>query len=428
MTQAQIPKFQKYRNLARFGALIYLIGWTLMQFGLLAILYIAPNPPFLFPNYFGRKSMTDFAKIYVTAKLAASDHPEKVYDSDSMLKVAQEVLHTNEKPDSSESTAYTPHMAAAIAPISKLPIVTAYWLWLFASVASAITAMVLILKRERRLDNWSTTVITLSILGSINSMTVLLAGQTTWYMFLFFCITYIGLSRRNDIATGVGFALATIKPQYSFLYFAGLVAEKRWRALILFSVLVALMLTYAGFVLGWENIINYPKIINQNSTGDVTWFPHRMCNVRALLCYLMPDQIAYKIGFAITLLSAPFVYKLWRGLGGNEEKRRWVFAITMLLALTLGPHVNCYDCMLVGIPAVLTLPSGSLIDMWQLPSKPYRWWCFLLVAYAVLGWVLGSNNYVFIPLDVALTICGFLHLRTLNSKPEGANSEIEPAA
>jgi len=66
--------------------------------------------------------------------------------------------------------------------------------------------------------------------------------------------------------------------------------------------------------------------------------------------------------------------------------------------------------------------------MWKLRSKPYRWWCFLLVAYAVLGWVLGSNNYVFIPLDVALTICGFLHLRTLDSKPEDANPEPGTAA
>lgn len=384
-----------------------------MQFSLLSILFIAPNPPFLFPNQFGRKSMTDFAKIYVTAKLADSERPEKVYDSESMLKVTQEVLHTTDTPDSSESITYTPHMTAAIAPMSRLPIVTAYWIWLFASVASAVTAMVLILKRERKLGNWSTTIITLTILGSINSMTVLLAGQTTWYMFLFFCITYIGLSRRKDWATGIGFALATIKPQYSFLFFAGLVAEKRWRALIIFSAMVALMLSYAGLVIGWENVINYPAIISKNSTGDITWFPHRMCNLRALLCYLMPDQIAYKIGFGITVLSMPAVYKLWSTINGNEEKRRWTFSITMLLALTLGPHVNCYDCMLVGIPAILTLPSASLIDMWQLESKPYRLWCFLLVAYAVFGWILGSNNYVFIPLNLALTICGLMHLRRI---------------
>jgi hypothetical protein len=421
MTQAQTSKFQKYRNLARFGALIYLIGWTIMQFGLLAFLFLAPNPPFLFPNHFGRKSMTDFAKIYVAATLAGSAHPEKVYDPVAMLETTQSVLNTTEKPDSSESSTYTPHMSALVAPLSRLPIINAYWLWLCASVTSAVSAMYLILRKERRLDNWSTAVITLATLGSINSMTVLLAGQTTWYMFLFFCITYVGLSRKNDIATGLGFALATIKPQYSFLYFAGLIAERRWRALIVFSALIAVMLAYAAFVIGWQNVVNYPQIISQNSTGDATWFPHKMCNVRALLCCLMPDQIAYKVGFAITLLSSVFVYKLWRSIGDNTEKRRWIFAITMLLSLTLAPHVNCYDCMLVGVPAILTLPSGSLIDMWQIKSKPYRWWCFLLVAYAVLGWVLGSNNYVFIPLDVALIVCGLMHVRTLDkqvSKPE----------
>ena len=385
-----------------------------MQFGLLAVLFLSPNPPFLFPNYFGRKSTIDFAKIYVAAKLASSDHPEQVYDPEAMVRVSMEVLHTTEKPDSSESSTYTPHMSALVAPLAKLPIITAYWLWLGANITSAVAAMYLILRKERKFDRWSTAVISMAVLGSINSMTVLLAGQTTWHMFLFFCICYWGLVHKNDMAIGLSFAMATIKPQYSFLYFAGLIAEKRWRALLIFSVAVALMLAYAVHVLGWQSVVNYPQAISHNSTSDATWFPERMCNIRALFNYVMPDPMAYKVSFGILFLSMPFVYMLWRSVGVNPDRRRWIFAITMLLSMTLGPHVNCYDCMLVGVAAILTLPSASPIEMWKITSMPYRIYCFLMLLYPILGWTLGSNNWVFMPLNVAMTVCAFMHLRTLD--------------
>ncbi len=73
----------------------------------------------------------------------------------------------------------------------------------------------------------------------------------------------------------------------------------------------------------------------------------------------MPLAIAYKASFVIMLLVTPFVFRLWSGIKENEERARWVFALTMLISLTLSPHVNCYDCVLVGIAAMLTrcLPS-----------------------------------------------------------------------
>ena len=289
--------------------------------------------------------------------------------------------------------------------------------------------MIAILKLERNFDNWSTAVTTLAILGSINSMTVLLAGQTTWFIFFFFCLLFIGLNRNKALLTGASFALSTIKPQYSFLFFAGLIGHRRWKELLCFAGITALMLVFAGYVLGWSNVISYPQILSQKSAGDEFWYPQKQCNLRAIFCYLMPYETAYKVGFACVFLAIPFVWKLWTGIKNNSDRLRWTFAITVLLALTFGPHVNPYDCVLVGLAAILTLPTVSPIEAWSLESQPLKWWTFMMLCYPSLGWVLGSNNYVFIPLNIGLTICGFLYLNSMEmqkEKPEAPAHE-EPA-
>lgn len=410
MTQEKISKFQKYRNLARFGVLVYLIVWVICQSGLMFVLFLSPSPPFMHKNIFGRTGMTDFVRIYVAAKLAASEKRHNLYDADAMLGTSQEVLNTKEKPDASDDFTYTPHMCALLAPLSKLPLINAYWTWLAASVTCAAAAMLLILKKERKFDNWTTIVIMLAIFGSINSMTVLLAGQTTLYLLLFFSLLYWGLSRNNNLAAGLGFALSTIKPQYSVLYFVGLISARRWRTLLVFGAVTALMLGYACCQLGWQNVIFYPQILSKACATDEFWYPEKGCNVRAILCYLLPLDVAYKASFLIMLSAAPFVYLLWSTMRENQDRRRWIFALTMLISLTFAPHVNCYDCTLVALPAMLTLPTISPIEIWKIESKPLKYWCFIMISYPSLGWVLGSNNFVFLTLDIALIICGLMHL------------------
>lgn len=410
MTQSNLSKLQKYRNLARFAVLAYLIVWVIQQTGLMLLLFLSPNPPLMHKNVFGRVGMTDFVRIYVSAKLAASEDRHHLYDGDKTLRTAQELLNTTDVPDASEDYAYTPHMCAMLAPMTKLSLIGAYWTWLATSLISGIAAIILIMKRERKQDNWTTAIVMLAILGSINSMTVMLAGQTTYYLFLFFSILYWGLSRNKNFAAGLGFALSTIKPQYSFLYFAGLVGAKRWRTLIVFSIFTALMLGYAAYSLGWQNVVYYPQILSAKCMLDEFWYPEKGCNIRAIYCHLMSNEAAYKASFYTVLLATPFIYKLWSTIRENADRQRWAFAITMLLALTFSPHVNCYDCVLVGIPAMLTLPSVSPIELWKIESLPFKIWCFLMISYPSLGWLIGSNNFLFLSLNVALIVCGLIYL------------------
>ena len=387
--------------------------WCIHQVWLMLFMFLAPNPPFSYPNLNGRLGMADFVRIYACAKLAASSDRQKIYDTSTQLKMVQSVLNTTLEPEAADSP-YTPHMITLLAPLSQLPLINAYWTWLTASCLSGILAMYLILKRERRLDNWTTAIVILAAFGSINSMNVLLTGQTTWFLFLFYCLFFRSLSTKKEVAAGASYALATIKPQYAIPFAAGLIGARRWRALTAFTVATALMLILAGCVLGWHNVIDYPQLLSSKGGAEKAWYPEKMCNLRAILSNFMPYGLAYQYAFFALILSTPFACKLWADIKDSAEKLRWVFSLTVLLSLILGPHVNNYDCIMVALPAILTLPTVSPIEILRMQSKPLKIWCFLLIFYPSLGWTFGSNNYVFLPLNIALLVCGLIYLRAGN--------------
>jgi hypothetical protein len=410
-------KAQRYGKMMRFAVMTYLVAWVISTSSLIAEPLFTPTP-FTFPNLIGGTGFTDFARYYVSATLAASDDRTKIYDKATQIKVQQRLLNINVEPEGADN-AYVPYVCVFIAPMSYLPIKAAYCLWIALSVIGGGLCIHKILKEDRHWDKWAIAAALLGIFGSFNSMNVFRTGQTTWFMFVFFALFYWALRNKNDIGAGLSLALATAKPQYCLLFVAGLLATKRWKAFITFCAGVGVMLIIGGTVLGWHNVFNYPSVISRlEVTAGTSFYPERMANIRGILTNLMPVKLAYQISFWLVFLAMPFVYKLWTGVKDDPEKLRWIFSLTVLLSVTFGPHVNPYDCLLIALPAILTLPSISPIEVWKLKSKPLKVWSFILFVYPGIGWCVGSLNFVFIAMNIALIISGLMYM---NSKEFGAD-------
>jgi len=422
MTAANISKLQKYQKLARFAVLSFLIMWVITLGNLFFFMFLSPNPPFSYHNLNNRLGMADFVRIYVSAKLAASDDRTHIYDYAPQLKIVKSVLKTNEEPEAADSN-YTPHMCVMMTPISLLPLVNAFWVWLGSSCLCGFLSMYWILKRERHFNNWTTAITMLAVFGSINSMNVLLTGQTTWFLLTMFTAFYWAMIHQKEVAAGIALAFTTIKPQYSLYFVIGIIAKRRWTALLTFAAAVSIMLGYAAYQLGWENVLNYPKLMSAKEISP-EFYPAKMCCMRGLLTMFLPIDTALKASGVIQILSLPFVFKLWMSGKDNIEKRKWTLSITMLLSLVLGTHVNAYDCLLVALPAMLTMPDISPFVIWKIPCKPLKVWSLLMLSYPIAGWALGSNNYVFLPLNIALVISGLMYM----ASPEMNVQAPEPSS
>ncbi|MBA3857508.1 MAG: hypothetical protein C0507_11425, partial [Cyanobacteria bacterium PR.3.49] len=122
---------QRYGKMMRFGVMTYLVAWVISTSSLIAEPLFTPTP-FTFPNLIGGTGFTDFARYYVSATLAASDDRTNIYDKATQIKVQQRLLNINVEPEGADN-AYVPYVCVFIAPMSYLPIKTAYCLWIALS-------------------------------------------------------------------------------------------------------------------------------------------------------------------------------------------------------------------------------------------------------------------------------------------------------
>jgi len=69
---------------------------------------------------------------------------------------------------------------------------------------------------------------------------------------------------------------------------------------------------------------------------------------------------------------------------------RWLLCLTFLTALVVSPHSHFFDCLLLSVPAALTLKNldlaAVLFDKDAYSSPWYRWWCGALIAFPLLSW------------------------------------------
>jgi hypothetical protein len=116
---------------------------------------------------------------------------------------------------------------------------------------------------------------------------------------------------------------------------------------------------------------------------------------------------------------------------------RWLISITFVLALIVSPHTHYFDCLLLAIPAALTLPT---IDLPALIFKSggaaglgrwHRIWCIVLLVYPIVSWPInfmpGSvaeclggarelEGLIFLAINVVLLALACLELRELGLK------------
>jgi hypothetical protein len=119
------------------------------------------------------------------------------------------------------------------------------------------------------------------------------------------------------------------------------------------------------------------------------------------------------------------------------ELRLWALAMTMVAAVTLSPHSHVFDCVLLAIPAALTLPTLSLVDALRIEKQSLRWWSVTFIVFPILSWILNysmpllTSPIFFFIINVILMISGSIYtfglMRIGATKPaQSATSTTAP--
>ena len=228
-----------------------------------------------------------------------------------------------------------PWQALLLAPLSRLPYLPAYWLWIGINLA-CFAAVIRFWLLPRDYVLWGA--VSLPVAASI------IVGQDSLMVAACMAGVLLLSNRGRDVAAGLLLALCTAKPHLFLLVPVALVAQRRWRLLVsaVAGTLGLLAISTAVAGLDWTSRwIAIVKLLGQDSGLDV---PRR-----ASLFQLGVNGATIT---AAALLAVALCVAIWRA----RTLERGI-AAAILGSILIAPHASLYDLPLLLI-ALPVLPLG----------------------------------------------------------------------
>ncbi|MGD0579013.1 MAG: glycosyltransferase family 87 protein, partial [Bryobacteraceae bacterium] len=189
-------------------------GWVVALLGALGILVsVATYGPAL---RFSVRGVNDFRTFYPGARLAGSS---EMYDP-ALVRAVQE--ETTGKPDRDLPYCRLPYFALLLAPLGRLPYLTAYWIWEGLCLAAAIAFALLWEVPDRK-------AVVLTCCWSIPLFGALAVGQDIPLLLLTIAVSMRLETRQRSFAAGLVFALCAAKFHLFLLLPLLIVGRRMWR-------------------------------------------------------------------------------------------------------------------------------------------------------------------------------------------------------
>jgi len=364
----------------------------------------------------------DFTNLWAGSKMALEGNVGFLFD----VELYRATLWAMFSPDlPNQEWSYPPSIALIGAPLALLPIMLAYFVWTFGTVALLHVAIrplgLPVLVHLAALA--SPAVFMNAIFGQNGALTAALL------------IGGLLLAPRRPILAGVLFGLLTIKPHLGILVPFCLIASRNWQAFISAAVTAVALALATGLVFGFDVWRLFLTETGPLMTAIMEAPYPQPYHANALTVFIMARAagasatLAYGAQGIATIAAAAFVVWLWLPSTLVDPRRRAL--LTATLAIVATPYGYTYD----------TIPMCvALAYMFMATEKPRLGVLTLVWMFPYLVHLLnfqGVGIGVLAPLGVALWMAATcLHRRHLaNADPseeDGAMSErsqtVRPAS
>jgi len=203
-------------------------------------------------------------------------------------------------------------------------------------------------------------------------------GQFGLFVLLCLLRFYRALRSGNDRPAGGWVLGMAIKPHLMLLPTLLLMATRRTRALVI--VLGGALLLVIGALAAFGTLVwqRYVVLVHDAGIGRVPWIAARyMFNLRGALAswrHISPQAVNTASDVAL-LAAALFTMTFWwRVPSARDERFDGLWALTMVLAIVLSPHLFYYDTVLLIAPAVV-----AYVWLRRRGSISKRWGAYLVV-------------------------------------------------
>jgi hypothetical protein len=331
---------------------------------------------------------SDFVHFYQDGQLVLGPDRTKIYDASVQLKLFNDLI----KPvvlDKVPISQYSPVTFCLMAPFALFSMEWAFVAWCALSLLIGISGLWCVWKSFGR-EEINLPFFVLGVCASFPAWWTLHIGQLSWFLLGLICFATCALKDRRHALQGALLSFFAVKPHYGFFFASPFVGLRYWRVFWAAVVFELALLAGTALLVGPDNVINYPRILYKLDTSDefLGVNPASMVSIRGPLSLILPQSLALPIATAFMLLGLAACIEIWLKASANREHLLpWAMALTVVYCLTLSPHTHPYDCLLLALSALLTLPSVSLFDCAKAPTAPEKIWNLLLVLYPFISFL-----------------------------------------
>ncbi len=335
----------------------------------------------------------DFISYYMAGTLARADSEtrHKAYDPAVQLGIYNSVI-APAKIDRPIFFNYPPYAFSLMVPFTFLPLRAAYLLWDALSLLAGIAALIWAGRTAGKLTTYSIIGLVCCFALSFPGCDALMDGQLTWWFIALIALAYIGLKRNNDYLAGAATAMLALKPHFFLFMVIPLLVSKRKKVIFICTAAMIILLLLATATLGFENVLNYPKIVLAGENVELCpmTFPERMVCLRGPASIFLNHEWYMRLAFGgfIVGLGAYFLTFKKAFEKGSGLSLEMAYGLAIPILLTLSPHMHVYDCALLAIPAVLLLPSIRPSQLLAVKPLAFRIYSLLLCSYFLLSWLI----------------------------------------
>lgn len=245
-------------------------------------------------------------------------------------------------------------------PLAQLSFSSAFLIWFLLNLF-LVGACALVRHPEDLVDPESTLLRAIGILMFYPVMLCLIQGQDSILLLLLFSLAFVGLKKGHQLRSGCFLGLALFKFQFVLpLLFVFLVTRKIRVVAGVLLTLLALAVVSVPLV-GWEGLADYPRFLleSNRSLARGTIHPESMPSLRGFLSLVgngLPTSALTAVTAALSAGLLILCARLWPEDGEKWDSRfDLAFALSVVLSVLAGYHVNGHDLTLLILPIGLVV-------------------------------------------------------------------------
>jgi hypothetical protein len=257
-----------------------------------------------------------------------------------------------------------PFFAAANAPFAALDVGPAYAAWTL--VLALVLALVVALLQDALPDARAQRLLVTAGFAFPPVIIALMQGQPSFVIALAFILGWRELKAERPVSAGLALSLLALKPHLVFVPALVLALKRKGRALAGMAAGGALLALVSVALVGVQGARDYVHLLGTamaNQSVDV-FRPERTQTLRGFLCALAGTKDPAKVALPWLVGSALAGVALLASVARTPDTKAARFdvewALAIVVALFVAPHLHAHDVSVLLVPAVLVLRAQAL--------------------------------------------------------------------